>query len=78
MAVHPNEENLTMPHGPIPMAAAVMYLICDDLDQTLEDLGAKGVTAGRIGNADWGRFTSIPLPSGAHLGLYQPSHPMAI
>lgn len=78
MAVHPNETNLSMAHGPIPMAAAVMYLICDDLDQTMKDLAAKGVTAGRVGQADWGRFTSIPLPSGAHLGLYQPSHSMAI
>lgn len=78
MAVHPDEETLTKTHGPIPMAAAVMYLICDNLEQTMKDLAAKGVTAGRVGQAEWGRFTSIPLPSGAHLGLYQPSHPMAI
>ena len=78
MAVHPNEENLTMLHGPIPMAAAVMYLICDDLDATMKELGGKGVSCGRVGQADWGRFTSFPLPSGASLGLYQPSHPMAI
>lgn len=78
MAVHPNETNLAMPHGPIPMAAAVMYLICDDLDATMSDLASKGVTCGRVGQADWGRFTSMPLPSGSFLGLYQPSHPMAI
>ncbi len=78
MAVHPHEENLTMPHGPIPMAAAVLYLICDDLDATMNDLKGKGVACGRVGQADWGRYTSMPLPSGAHLGLYQPSHPMAI
>jgi hypothetical protein len=78
MAVHPNETNLTMPHGPIPMAAAVFYLICDDLDATMKDLQGKGVTCGKVGQADWGRFTAFPLPSGVHLGLYQPSHPMAI
>ena len=78
MAVHPNETNLTMPHGSIPMVAAVMYLICDDLDKTMKELADKGVTAGRVGQADWGRYTSFPLPSGASIGLYQPSHPMAI
>jgi hypothetical protein len=78
MAVHPDDENLTMAHGPIPMAAAVLYLICDDLDRTMNDLEGKGVTCGKVGQADWGRYTSFPLPSGAHLGLYQPSHPMAI
>jgi len=56
----------------------VLYLICDDLDATMGALTAKGVQCGRVGQADWGRFTSLPLPSGAHLGLYQPSHPMAI
>jgi hypothetical protein len=60
------------------MAAAVFYLICDDLDATMKDLTAKGVTFSRVGQAEWGRFTSFPLPSGASLGLYQPSHPMAI
>jgi catechol 2,3-dioxygenase-like lactoylglutathione lyase family enzyme len=78
LAVHPEEKSLTMHHGPIPMAAAVFYLICDDLDRTMGDLGAKGVSCGRIGKAEWGRFTSFPLPSGVHLGLYQPLHPTAI
>ncbi len=78
LAVHPEAESLSMNHGPIPMAAAVFYLMCDDLDRTMEELKAKGVSFGRVGKADWGRFTAFPLPSGVHLGLYQPSHSTAV
>lgn len=78
LAVHPEEKSLTMEHANTPMAAAVLYLICDDLDRTMEDLGTRGVRFGKTGTAEWGRYTSFPLPSGAHLGLYQPSHPTAI
>jgi len=78
LAVHPEEKSLSVDHGPIPMAAAVFYLICDDLDRTMAELAGKGVAFGRVGQAAWGRFTSFPLPSGVSLGLYQPAHPTAI
>ncbi len=59
-------------------AGADLYLICDDLDGTVLELAAKGVDCGEIREAGFGRLTTIPLPSGASLGLYQPSHPLAI
>jgi predicted enzyme related to lactoylglutathione lyase len=54
-----------------------MYFMCDDLDATLADLTAKGVVADTPTNQRWGRVTTIRLPGGAKVGLYQPSHPVA-
>jgi len=50
----------------------------DDLDATLADLAAKGVAAGPVRDARFGRLTTISLPSGATLGVYQPAHPLAV
>jgi hypothetical protein len=33
---------------------------------------------GEIQTLRWGRKTTIALPSGGHIGLYQPLHPTAI
>jgi hypothetical protein len=51
-----------------------LYLMCDDLDATLADLTSKGITATEIQNPGWGLVTTITLPGGSQLGLYQPRH----
>lgn len=53
--------------------AVELYLMCDDLDATMRELSEKG--ADPVTNERWGRVTKIALPSGALLGLYEPSHP---
>ena len=50
----------------------------DDLDATMTELAAKGVTFARpVSDAPFGRLTAIALPSGAEIGLYEPRHPVA-
>jgi len=52
--------------------------MCDDIASTLQELAANGVeTASPISNEGWGMLTSVRLPSGSHLQLYQPRHPVA-
>ena len=52
-----------------------IYLLCDDLDATVAELEAKGVrVASPITEQSWGRLTSIALPDGSEIGLYQSSH----
>src|SRR5215469_15427246 len=58
--------------------AAVLYLMCDELRTQATTLAKKGVQCSAIQEAPWGISTCIPLPSGRALGLYQPSHEMAI
>ena len=54
-----------------------LYLMCDDLDATVAALHAKGVTTGPVHEERWGTITTLTLPGGTELGLYQPKHPTA-
>lgn len=51
-----------------------LYLVCEKLDETMARLREKGVTCGDVVIAQWGRATSVPLPSGGRLGLYEAYH----
>jgi hypothetical protein len=78
LGVHPAEKNLTNLHAGQDIAAGTLYLMCDNLRETLDALAAKGVGHTPIQEAGWGIASSIPLPGGANLGLYEPHHPLAI
>jgi hypothetical protein len=54
-----------------------LYLMCDDINATVERLAAKGVTCSAVTDQGWGLLTSIRLPGGSDLGLYEPRHPRA-
>jgi catechol 2,3-dioxygenase-like lactoylglutathione lyase family enzyme len=51
-----------------------IYLVCDDLDAEIERLAGLGVTCTEPFSASWGRATSVPLPGGGKLGLYEARH----
>jgi predicted enzyme related to lactoylglutathione lyase len=70
LAAHPTEEN-EKPHHEL-------YLMCDDLKATIKELSDKGVQCGAVTQARWGSITSIHLPGGGEVGLYQPMHPTAL
>lgn len=53
-----------------------LYLMCDDVEATVQRLEAKGVEFSQpISDQRWGRLTAIRLPDGSELGLYEPRHP---
>ena len=54
-----------------------LYLMCENLEATVKTLAAKNVKCGEIARERWGIRTTIQLPSGSELGLYQPTHPTA-
>jgi catechol 2,3-dioxygenase-like lactoylglutathione lyase family enzyme len=70
LAAHPTEKD-EKPHHEL-------YLMCDDLKATMKELSDKGVQCSAITEARWGSITSIHVPGGGELGLYQPKHPTAI
>lgn len=70
LAAHPTEGN-EKPHHEL-------YLMCDDLKATMQELDGKGVQCSAVTEAQWGSITSIHLPGGGTLGLYQPKHPTAL
>jgi len=69
IAVHPTDE----------APRTDLYLMCQDIEKTVEELREKGVTFSRaIKEVSWGRVTAIALPGGGELGLYQPRHQTAL
>jgi catechol 2,3-dioxygenase-like lactoylglutathione lyase family enzyme len=56
-----------------------LYLMCDSLETTMAELDKKGVRfASPPRDEGWGITTSIELPGGGKIGLYEPRHPLAI
>src|SRR6516165_7861108 len=52
-----------------------LYLMCDDIEQTVKELKAKGVEfSDDITDAGFGRRATLKVPGGGELGLYQPRH----
>ena len=51
-----------------------LYFMNEDLDAAIKTLAAKGVTCPEPYAASWGRATSVPLPGGGKIGLYEPRY----
>jgi catechol 2,3-dioxygenase-like lactoylglutathione lyase family enzyme len=65
LAVHPTDDE---PEHEV-------YLICDDVRAMVEKLAARGIeTDGPIADRGWGLVTTLVLPGGERLGLYEPRH----
>ncbi len=77
MAVHPTNGDFVQRHAGHEILGAVLYLMCDDLKATIASLDAKHVKHTEGEEAPWGIKTTIRLPSGGEVGLYQPSHATA-
>jgi predicted enzyme related to lactoylglutathione lyase len=74
IAMHPSDEQ----HAPGSKAEAQLYFLCEDIEQTVGELEAKGVEiAHSISDEGYGLTSAIKLPDGQELGIYQPRHPLA-
>jgi catechol 2,3-dioxygenase-like lactoylglutathione lyase family enzyme len=68
LGVHPSDEG----------GRHELYLMCDDVEATVEELTSKGVEFTRpVRDEGFGLMTSFRLPGGGELGLYEPRHPTA-
>jgi catechol 2,3-dioxygenase-like lactoylglutathione lyase family enzyme len=77
-AFHPSGDDGAQVGAADSPPGAELYLMCDDLQALIESLAAKGVVCGRVDKVRWGIKTTIRLPSGGGIGLYQPTHPTAL
>jgi catechol 2,3-dioxygenase-like lactoylglutathione lyase family enzyme len=54
----------------------MLFLMCDDVDRTVEELKAKGVEfTAPVEDEGFGPLTKLKLPGAGEIGLYQPTHP---
>lgn len=67
VAVHPAGEHVV--HE--------LYLMCDDVAAAVAELAGKGVEVEPVTDQGWGLLTTIRLPGGGDLGLYEPRHAKA-
>jgi len=72
VAVHPGD--FLQVHAGHSLLGAVLYLMCDNLQETIQSLKTRKVECTEIENEPWGIRTTIKLPSGSEIGLYQPTH----
>jgi catechol 2,3-dioxygenase-like lactoylglutathione lyase family enzyme len=68
LGIHPAEDEI---HHEI-------YLMCDDVKATVAELRKKDVKCGPIREQGFGLVTSLTIPGGGTMGLYQPTHPTAL
>lgn len=67
VAFHPHDQN----------NKHEMYFICDDLKAEKATLEKKGARFGEISEEQWGTRTTVLLPGGGQVGMYEPKHPVA-
>lgn len=74
----PPAELAVHPAGGPDSGRIELYLMCDDLNATVEELRAKGVEfTGGITEQGWGLLTTLIVPGAGEVGLYQPRHDTA-
>jgi hypothetical protein len=64
VAVHPGESN----------DKHELYLMCDDINGFIAEMAKKNVSCGPVSQERWGVLTSVTLPGGGNLGVYEPRH----
>jgi hypothetical protein len=74
-ALHPADGEFEPGQQLLP---AQFYLMCDDLQSLMKSLQDKQVSCTPVAKERWGMRTTIQLPSGGQIGLYQPTHPTAL
>lgn len=77
VAVHPADGETRGQHAGHRQIGAVLYLMCDDLASQTAELKRKGISCTEVEEERWGIRTTIRLPSGSEIGLYQPKHAVA-
>jgi len=79
LAVHPADgEAGGARHSGHTLLQTALYLMCDDVRAEVAALTARGVACSEIEEEHWGIRTTIRLPSGGEVGLYQPLHETAL
>lgn len=65
VAVHPSDEN----------DKHELYFMCDDVQAFIDAMVEKEIVCSPIASMGWGMLTSVTLPGGGKVGVYQPRHP---
>jgi len=51
-----------------------LYLMCDDIKSFVASIERHRIVCDALQDAGWGLLTTVHLPGGGKLGVYQPKH----
>jgi len=51
-----------------------LYFMCEDVEAFRAELDTKKIKSSAVKDQGWGLLTSVTLPGGGKLGVYQPRH----
>ena len=51
-----------------------LYFICEDVNDFVDTMKERGIATDPIADQGWGTVTSVALPSGLKLGVYEARH----
>lgn len=74
VAIHPMGSNPLLVYAGHQFLGATLHLMCNDLPSAMKSLKAKNVSCTEPDKQPWGTSTTVLLPSGGSIGLYQPTH----
>ena len=57
---------------------AQLFVMTDDLDAEIARLTALGVQCSEVQEQRWGTMTTVRMPGGGELGVYEPRHPTMV
>ncbi|HTQ04151.1 MAG TPA: hypothetical protein VMI54_09845 [Polyangiaceae bacterium] len=63
VAVHPASKN-----------SHELYLMCDDVNAFIATVAKHGIRCSPVSEQRWGLLTTLTLPGGGKLGVYEPRH----
>jgi hypothetical protein len=64
LAFHPSDESQLQE----------FYLMCDDIDELIDQMKSLRVKCSKVQRLRWGLLTELKLPGGGDLRVYQPFH----
>jgi hypothetical protein len=51
-----------------------LYLLCDDVAAFVAEMATRNIACEPVTDQRWGLLTSVALPGGGTLGVYEPRH----
>ena len=56
------------------MTSKELYLMCEEIEAFVAEMGRRGIECDEVQDQGWGLLSTITLPGGGKLGVYQPRH----
>jgi hypothetical protein len=63
VAIHPSDDS-----------SHELYLMCENVEDFVSEMGQRAIETTPIQDQGWGLLTTLTLPGGGKLGVYQPRH----